>query len=89
MTARKRPHWPPRPSTAACHLEGLTMAMADIVHQEGAGGIAADRRTYLALSAIAAAAEIHASELSHWFGSRMGEEHERLEELQDGYDATG
>lgn len=87
MTARtqspKHSHWPPRPSTAAYNLQGLAMTMTDVVHQEGAAGIHDDRRTYLQLAAIASAAEVFACELAHWFGSRMGDDHEILEELQD------
>lgn len=92
MTARKQsphqPHWPPRPCTAAYNLEGLTMAIADIVHQDGAAGIHEDRRIYLQLAAIAAAAEVYSRELAHWFGSRMGEDHELLESLQDRFEAA-
>lgn len=81
--------WPPRPCSAAYHLEGLNMAISDIVQQEGAAGIHEDRRIYLELAAITAAAELYASVLAHWFSSRMGEDHELLEELQDRFEAEG
>ena len=89
MTAWMHPTWPPRPSTAAYNLEGLCFAIHDIVHRHGAHGIGEDRRVYLQLAAIASAAELYSFVLARWFGTRMGDDHELLEALQDRFEETG
>ena len=86
MTARKPltwPDWPPRPSTAAYNLEGLCLAITDIVHGHGAGGIQEDRRVYLQLAAISSAAELNAHVLARFFSTRMDDDHERLQAIED------
>jgi hypothetical protein len=90
MTARTHHiEWPPRPCTAAYNLEGLTMALYDIVHCEGASGIGDNRRTFLQLVAIAAAAEVYAQVLAKFFATRMGNDHELLEMIQDRFEEAG
>ena len=77
------PDWPPRPSIAAYNLEGLNMAIYDLVHGEGARGIGDDRRVYLQLAAVTAAAELYAHLLARFFSTRMGDDHELLEDLEE------
>lgn len=90
MNARMySPHWPPRPCTAAYHLEGLLASMNDILIEHGAGGIQEDRRAFLALAASCAAAELYAQVLAKWFSTRMGKDHELLEALQDRFEEAG
>ncbi|MDX1443563.1 MAG: hypothetical protein R3270_07290 [Gammaproteobacteria bacterium] len=89
MNAWTHPTWPPRPSIAAYNLEGLCFAIHDIVHRHGAHGIADERRVYLQLAAIASAAELYSFVLARWFSTRMGEDHDLLETLQDHFEESG
>ncbi len=90
MTAKTQHiEWTPRPSTAAYNLEGLLIGMNDILMEHGAGGIHEDRRAFLALAANCAAAELYAQVLAKWFSTRMGDDHEVLEALQDRFEKEG
>ncbi|HEX7047674.1 MAG TPA: hypothetical protein VF275_08920 [Gammaproteobacteria bacterium] len=71
---------PLRPSDAAHVTQALCAALSDLLHQEGA---APSRRTYLIMCGLASAADFFSHEVSHWFGSRTGEDLERLEAIQE------
>lgn len=75
--------WPLRPSHAAAVAHGLCMALADLIHHQGGPDVS--RRAYLQMCGLATAAELFTNEVSHWFGSRMGEDEDSLERLEDRY----
>lgn len=75
--------FPLLPSHAACALHGLAIAITDTVREEVSGDIA--RRTLHKINALATAQELIATELAHFFGSRMGDDHDELEAIQDRY----
>lgn len=76
--------WPLRPSYSASALHGLCMTLADLVRE--AGGPKVSRRSYLKLCAVTSAAELLAAEVSQWFGTRLGEDEDQLEFLEDRYE---
>lgn len=71
------------PSHAAYALHGLAIAITDTVREEVSGDVS--RRTLHKINALATAQEMIAIELAHFFGSRMGEDHDLLEAIQDRY----
>ncbi len=79
MSDEKPETWPLRPSHSSYITHALCMTLADLLHEEGGD---MSRRTYLKACGVATAAEAFSQEVSHWFGSRMGEEQEMLEELE-------
>lgn len=72
--------WPLRPAHAAYTLQGLCLALSDVAREEGS---TLSRRALLKVAGITTAAELVSGELAHWFGSRMGDDHDLLERLQD------
>lgn len=78
--------FPLRPGHTAHVLHGLCLALADLVEEEAGGDTS--RRAFLKMARIATAAELFAREVAHWFGSRLGEDHDLLEELQARYMET-
>ncbi|HEX6929700.1 MAG TPA: hypothetical protein VF267_10640, partial [Gammaproteobacteria bacterium] len=71
------------PSLSSYALHGLCIALADVIHHEVRKDTS--RRALLKASGLATAAELFAGELAHFFGSRMGEDHDLLEALEDRY----
>lgn len=86
MSEEKAKYRVPRPSHAASITHSLCMALNDLVHEEGAR---MSRRTYLQICGVADAAEYFAGEAAAWYGTRMGKDHDLLEELQDRYMEEG
>lgn len=74
--------WPLLPAHSAYAVHGLCMAIADLIQEEGG---APSRRALLKAAGIATAAELFAGELAHFFSTRMGEDHELLEAIEDRY----
>lgn len=83
MNNEKPSSWPLRPSHSSYTLHGLCIALSDVIHEEGGGEVS--RRSLLKATGLATAAELFAGEVAHFFGSRMGDEHDQLEALQDAY----
>lgn len=75
--------FPLLPSHAAYALHGLALAITDLVREEVTPDFS--RRTLHKINALATAQELIAQDLAHFFGSRMGEDHEQLEAIQDRY----
>ena len=71
------------PSHSSYTLHGLCIALADVIHEEISGDVS--RRSLLKASGLATATEFFAHEVAHFFGSRMGEDHDALEALQERY----
>lgn len=69
------------PSHTAYTLQGLCLALADTLQEEGTD----TRRALIKANSLATAAELFAHELAHFFGSRMGDDHDQLEAIQDRY----
>ncbi len=83
MSDEKPETWPLLPAHSSYTLHGLCMALADVVREEVGGDVS--RRALLKVNALASAAELFSAELAHFFGSRMGEDHDRLEAIEDRY----
>lgn len=81
MSPDKSETWPLRPSHASATLTGLCLALADLIEAEGGGEIS--RRAYLKMHSLALMAELLSHELTHWFGSQVGEDEDLLEAIQD------
>lgn len=77
--------WPLRPSHSAYVLHGLCMALSDLIQEEGGGQTS--RRALIKAAGLAAAAELFAGEVAHFFGSRPPDDHDHLELIQDHYEA--
>jgi hypothetical protein len=75
--------FPLRPSHSTSVAYGLCMVMADLAEFEAGGETS--RRAYLKMCALAVAAELFSKEAAHFFGSRKGEDEDRLEALEDNY----
>lgn len=82
MSEEKQKYRALRPSHAASITHGLCMTLNDLVHEEGAR---MSRRVFLQICGVADAAEYFAREASAWYGTRMGKDHDLLDELQDRY----
>lgn len=83
MSDEKPETWPLLPSHSAYVLQGVCLALADTVR--GEVGAAVSRRALLKLNALATAAELLSGEVAHFYGTRMGEDHDQLEALEDRY----
>ena len=59
--------WPLRPSHAAYVINGLNMAIVDLVHAEGSDEMT--RRGFLKMVALATAAELFSREVALWMGT--------------------
>lgn len=75
--------FPLLPSHSAYTLHGLCIALVDVVRDEVSSDTS--RRALLKANALATAAELLSAEVAHVFGSRMGEDHEQLEAIEDRY----
>ena len=75
--------FPLRPGHSAAVVHGLCLALVDLVEEEAGGDT--PRRAFLKMAGIATAAEVVARDVAHFFGSRMHEDHDALESLQDRY----
>ena len=73
--------WPLRPSHAASVAHGLAVALSDLLQEEGGGEI--PRRAFLKACAIAAANEVLAGEVSHFFGGQLGDDETLLAEIEE------
>lgn len=83
MSDEKPETWPLLPAHSSYTLHGLCIALADVVREEISNEVS--RRALLKVNALAGAAELFSAELAHFFGSRMGEDHEQLEAMEDRY----
>ncbi|HEX7048521.1 MAG TPA: hypothetical protein VF275_13220 [Gammaproteobacteria bacterium] len=75
---------PLRPSHAASALNGICLALADLIQMHGSGEVS--HRTHLKMHSLAMMAELLSRDVSRWFGSQAGEDHDLLEALQDRYE---
>lgn len=75
--------WPLRPSQAASAVHGLCLALSDLVHEDVADRV--PRRVLLKVCGLATAAELLSGDVAHWFASRMGEEQDWLDWLEERY----
>ena len=73
--------WPLRPSQAASVAHGLTMALSDLLEEEGGGEVS--RRAFLKACAIVTACEVFAGEVSHFFGGQLGDDETLLAEIEE------
>lgn len=83
MKNEKPSSLPLLPSHSSYTLRGLCIALADVIHEEVNGKVS--RRALQKASSLATAAELFSGEVAHFFGSRMGDDHDQLEALQDRY----
>ena len=83
MSDEKPETWPLLPSHSSYTLHGLCMALADVVREEVSGDVS--RRALLKANSLATAAELFSAEVAHFFGSRMNEDHDQLEAMQERY----
>jgi len=75
--------FPLLPSHSAYTLHGLCIALVDVIREDVSNDIS--RRALLKANALATAAELFSAEVAHFFGSRMNEDHDQLEALEDRY----
>lgn len=73
-----------RPSHAASALNGICLALADLIHMQGSGEVS--HRAHLKMHSLAVMAELLSRDVSRWFGSQAGDDHDLLEALQDRYE---
>lgn len=83
MSDEKPEKFPLLPSHSSSTLHGLCITLTDVIREEVSTDIS--RRALLKVNALALAAECFSGELSHFFFSRMGDDHELLEALEDRY----